>query len=78
MRIYLVRHGQTIRGREETFRGRMDAPLDDIGRGQAAAAAKALREANLTSVYTSPLSRAVDTARAIAVPTASTSRFLRR
>ena len=40
----------------------------DIGRGQAAAAAKALREANLTSVYTSPLSRAVDTARAIAVP----------
>ena len=68
MRIYLVRHGQTIRGREETFRGRMDAPLDDIGRGQAAAAAKALREANLTAVYTSPLSRAVDTARAIAVP----------
>lgn len=68
MRIYLVRHGQTIRGREETFRGRMDVPLDDTGRSQAASTAKALREANLAAVYTSPLSRATDTARAIAVP----------
>lgn len=67
MRIYLVRHGQTVRGREETFRGRMDAPLDDMGRKQAAAVATALRDVKLVAVYTSPLSRSVDTARAIAV-----------
>jgi broad specificity phosphatase PhoE len=64
--IYLVRHGATAWNRAKIFRGRRDVPLDERGRLEAACAARALREVPLAAIYSSPLSRARDTAEAIA------------
>ncbi len=64
--VYLVRHGQTAWNREEVFRGKADIPLNEIGRKEALLAGQYLREVMVDSVYSSPLSRAVETAEAIA------------
>jgi len=65
-RVYLVRHGTTEWNKEEIFRGRVDCQLNETGRAEAKALAEYFRDANLHGVYTSPLSRAEETARAIA------------
>jgi len=64
--IVLVRHGETEFNREGVFRGRVDVGLNDVGHEQARAAAEALSRESITAVYSSPLSRALDTARPIA------------
>lgn len=64
--IVLVRHGRTAANREGIFRGRMDVPLDDTGRAQAAATARFLKGTPLAAIYSSPLSRARETAEATA------------
>ncbi|MCD4690138.1 histidine phosphatase family protein [bacterium] len=64
--IVLVRHGETEFNREGVFRGRYDVGLNDVGREQAEAAAAALARESITAVYSSPLSRAFDTAKAVA------------
>jgi broad specificity phosphatase PhoE len=66
--VYLVRHGQTAWNREEVFRGRADIPLNEIGRKEALLTGQYLRGVRVDSVYSSPLSRAVETARAIGRP----------
>ena len=65
--IYLVRHGETAWNKAKIFRGRRDIPLDEQGRLEAACAARALREVPFTRIFSSPLSRARETAEAIAV-----------
>jgi probable phosphoglycerate mutase len=72
-RIILVRHGQTEWNRVERFRGRADVPLNETGLAQAEATGKrvAADAASLegwrpVAVYSSPLSRAIKTAEAIA------------
>jgi broad specificity phosphatase PhoE len=65
-RIYLVRHGTTEWNREEIFRGRVDCALNETGRFEAQAVAAYLRGVEIEKIYTSPLSRAAETARAIA------------
>ena len=64
--IILVRHGQTEWNREERFRGIVDVPLNATGWAQARAVGSRLSDYPIAAVYTSPLSRARDTARAIA------------
>ncbi len=64
--IVLVRHGETEFNREGVFRGRYDVGLNEAGREQAAATAAALAREPIAAVYSSPLSRALDTARPIA------------
>ena len=64
--IYLVRHGETAWNKAKIFRGRRDIPLDEQGRLEAACAARALREIPLAAIYSSPLSRARETAETIA------------
>jgi len=64
--LYLIRHGQTAWNVEEVFRGRADVPLDERGRAQARATASVLASQPLAAVYSSPLQRAVLTARPIA------------
>src|SRR5437763_13854167 len=66
-RIHLVRHGQTVMNTQVRFRGRLDVPLNEVGRKEARDAARALRGAGLVAVYTSPLGRAREVAEAIAV-----------
>jgi len=65
--IILVRHGQTEWNRVERFRGHADVPLNEIGLAQADAAGQRIAdEWQPTVIYSSPLSRAVKTAEAIA------------
>jgi broad specificity phosphatase PhoE len=66
-RIHLVRHGQTIMNAQVRFRGRLDIPLNEVGRAEAQEAARALIGSGLVAVYTSPLGRAREVAEAIAV-----------
>lgn len=65
--IILVRHGQTEWNRVERFRGRADVPLNEMGIKQAEATGKHIAEKwKPAAIYSSPLSRAVKTAEAIA------------
>jgi broad specificity phosphatase PhoE len=65
-KIYLVRHGQTAWNVGEVFRGRADIPLDETGKKEAQLAGEALKDVNLNAIYSSPLSRSVETAENIA------------
>ena len=66
MNIWLTRHGQTDLNKARLMQGLTDAPLNETGLAQAAAARKKLlaRYPDLTfdAVYASPLKRAVATA----------------
>ena len=63
----LVRHGQTEWNRLERFRGRADVPLNETGLAQAGATGERVAKTwKPAAVYTSPLSRSVKTAQAIA------------
>ena len=65
--IVLVRHGQTEWNRVERFRGRADVPLNETGLAQAEATGRRVAsEWKPIAIYSSPLSRAVKTAEAIA------------
>lgn len=62
--VLLIRHGQTVANAAGLWQGHADGQLDETGRNQAAKLAKSIPA--LDSIYTSPLSRAADTAHAIA------------
>ena len=62
-RVYLVRHGATALSSEDRFSGAVGVELSDEGREQARSLGPRLSREGITHVYTSPLSRAVDTAR---------------
>ena len=68
-RIIVWRHGRTPWNRENRFQGQADIGLDDVGRGQAARAAAVLARLEPAVLWSSDLSRARDTAEALAVLT---------
>jgi probable phosphoglycerate mutase len=65
-RILAVRHGETAWNVDTRIQGQLDVPLNDTGRWQAERLARALSEENLVAVYSSDLSRAHETALALA------------
>ncbi len=65
-KFILVRHGQTEWNRVERFRGRIDLLLDATGLRQALAAALRIKDLPVSAVYSSPLQRALETAKIIA------------
>ena len=75
MRIYLVRHGETEWNKVRRFQGRSNLPLNREGKHQVRALASALKNIPLTAIYTSPLLRALETARQIKVFHPSTPIF---
>ena len=64
--LCLVRHGQTDWNRLEIIQGREDNPLNALGRQQAEESAAFLSQEEWDVIVSSPLSRAVQTAQAIA------------
>ena len=66
--LYIVRHGQTAQNREKRLLGRSDPPLDKTGEAQAVRLGERFRAAGIVfdRVYSSPLRRALQTARLIA------------
>lgn len=67
-RLFLVRHGATVLATEDRFAGSTDIPLSDEGREQAGRLAERLASESIAAVLTSPLERAVATARILAAP----------
>lgn len=68
LRLILVRHGETERNSQKRLQGgKSDTVLNEKGQEQARCLGRALRSEKLDAVYCSPLMRAMETARAIAV-----------
>jgi probable phosphoglycerate mutase len=65
-RVYFVRHGATTATQEDRFSGSSGAELSEQGRWQAVRLGERLSQQNITAAYSSPLSRALDTAHLIA------------
>ncbi len=61
--VLFIRHGQSECNLERRFAGQIDAKLTDLGYRQAQSTAKALAAFPITKIYSSPLSRAVNTAK---------------
>jgi uncharacterized phosphatase len=64
--LYLVRHGETDWNAQRRIQGSTDIPLNDIGRRQAETTGRLLARRAWDGIYSSPLSRAYDTANIIA------------
>ncbi|OGP55555.1 MAG: hypothetical protein A2Y65_00800 [Deltaproteobacteria bacterium RBG_13_52_11] len=64
--LFLVRHGRTGWNKEQIFRGTKDVPLDEVGKEEALLVGERLKGEGITAVFSSPLSRAKETAEAIA------------
>ena len=65
-KVFLVRHGQTAWNVGEIFRGRKDIPLDETGKQEVHLAGEALKNEALHAIYSSPLSRSMETAENVA------------
>ena len=68
--IYLIRHGQTALNKKRVLQGRSDQPLNDAGIHEAEEAGAWFREQGISfdEIWSSPLKRAVQTARIAAGP----------
>jgi broad specificity phosphatase PhoE len=64
--VYFVRHGQTAYNRDGLGLGRHDVELTDLGRRQVQSVARRLAREPMSHIYSSPLARCLDTAKAIA------------
>ena len=80
--ILLIRHGQSEGNAEGRFGGHTATPLSARGRRQAEATAKVLAGESLTTIFSSDLPRAIETARPLAevtsLETQSTEAFRER
>ena len=66
MKLYITRHGETMRNAEYRVLGRTDDPLSEKGRAQAVELAENLRDTEIDLIFASPLSRAMETAQTVA------------
>jgi broad specificity phosphatase PhoE len=64
--LYLVRHGETDWNAQRRIQGSTDIPLNAMGRAQAATTGRLLARREWDGIYSSPLSRAMETASIIA------------
>jgi probable phosphoglycerate mutase len=76
LQIYLARHGQTDGNLNRIAQGWTDTPLNETGRQHATMLAERLRGVPLDAVYSSTLSRSLETAQAVAAGANLTVRSL--
>ena len=74
LRLYLIRHGESLGNVGGIVTGQSDVPLSERGREQARRVGEALADRPLSALYVSPLSRALDTARPVSEATGATIR----
>lgn len=67
MKLFLIRHGETTANVAQIYSGQQDAPLTELGRQQARDLRPVLAPFRFNRIFTSDLSRAVDTQR-LAIP----------
>lgn len=65
-KLYLIRHGQSAGNAQGRFGGHSPTPLSRLGRQQAERVAAALAKEKISAIYSSDLSRAVETAKPLA------------
>lgn len=65
-RVLAIRHGETAWNVGNRIQGQLDVPLNDVGRWQARRLGAALADEDIAVVYTSDLTRACETAEAVA------------
>ena len=68
--LLLLRHGETANHAENRYTGRTDLPLNAAGAAQAASLAQWAATAPIAAIWSSPLQRALATARAFAASAA--------
>lgn len=66
MEIFVVRHGETKANRENKLQGHWDTPLTEQGNKQAKTIASELSDDTFDILFSSPLKRALDTAKILA------------
>ena len=64
--IYIIRHGKTELNKAKVLQGRSNFPLNEEGIRQAREAAELLGDVSFSCVFSSPLTRAVQTAEILA------------
>lgn len=65
MKLYLVRHGETDWNKQRRIQGQVDIPLNEFGKSLAVKTAAGLKDIPFAVCYSSPLGRAVETAKLI-------------
>lgn len=65
LRIYFVRHGETIWNTLKIFQGRSNSPLTELGIEQAKKLSNFLKDIEFNKIYSSPQERAMQTTRLI-------------
>ena len=66
LRLYFMRHGETVWNTERRYQGMTDIELSEEGLRQAECAAKRFKNIKIDKIYASPLKRAMKTAEKIA------------
>jgi broad specificity phosphatase PhoE len=62
MKLYFIRHGESLGNAQHILLGRTDLDLSELGYRQAAATAEAMRDFSIDLIYSSSLKRALNTA----------------
>jgi broad specificity phosphatase PhoE len=66
--VYLIRHGETEWNIIGRWQGILDVELNEVGREQAQKLAEEAKNTGIEAIYSSDLSRAAETAQALATP----------
>lgn len=65
MKIYFIRHGETVWNTLKIFQGSSNSPLTEKGRKQAKKLGEKLKNTEFTNFYSSPMGRTIETSQLI-------------
>ena len=66
MKLYFIRHGETVWNTQAKLQGKSDIPLNEKGVALARVTGEALADVPFAAIYSSPLKRALQTAQVVA------------